>query len=257
MLALESSRVRRILGALGGACCVFFSAAAWGQPVPDEDAAEPGDPADGEPTQRRRRIQLTDERPIIDLATPPPPPPEGREYHLHEGFYLRISGGVGTLLSASLDADAYELTSDGVTLSVEALVGGSPAPGFSVGAGAIGSLQLSGEWDLSGGVGSESADLTTLLVGPFVDGHPEPKGGWHTGGLLGLASVAFEEPGGGSGGDALGFGGAVWVGHDAWVAPEWSVGGALRLDALRATNSDDDVTISAIGATLSFTVLYH
>jgi hypothetical protein len=41
------------------------------------------------------------------------------------------------------------------------------------------------------------------------------------------------------------------------VAPEWSVGGQLRLNALRATNSDDEITVTAIGASLMFTVLYN
>jgi len=258
MLTDDSSRSRGVLAAvLLGACSVLVPSLA----VAQDTAAPPPDDVErsgtGEPVQTRRRINLTDPSPTIDLSTPRPGPPVGREYRQHEGFYVRVGGGLGTLLSADVDADGLESSSSGVTLELEALVGGSPASGLTLGGGALASLQLSGEWEADGIVGSQSADLTTIIIGPFADGHPHPRGGFHVGGLLGLASVAFEAPGGGEGSDALGVGGAGWLGYDTWVAPEWSIGGSLRLDALRATNSDDDLTISKIGATLSISVLYN
>jgi len=94
-------------------------------------------------------------------------------------------------------------------------------------------------------------------VGPFVDGFPNPFGGWHFGGTAGLAQVSFDT---GVGADsALGFGAAAWLGHDAWVSPEWSVGGQLRFDALRATASDDDIdtTLTRLALSLQFTALYN
>jgi hypothetical protein len=223
--------------------------------APPADAEAPGAAA---PPEQREHINLTGTSPIIDLSTPKPGPPVGRTYRQHEGFYVRVGGGLGTLLSASVDDGDFSTSSSGVTFELEGLVGGSPASGISIGGGVLASLQLSGEWDAQNGViGSQSANLTTLIIGPFADGYPHPRGGFHLGGLIGLASVAFDGPGGGGGRDALGVGGAGWLGYDAWVAPEWSIGGELRLDALRATNSDDDVTISKVGATLAFTVLYN
>ncbi len=263
MLAFDSSRSRGVLAAvLVGAGSVLVPSLVLAQDADAPEAAPP--PVDdverngtGEPVQTRRRINLTDPSPTIDLSTPRPGPPVGREYRQHEGFYVRVGGGLGSLLSANVDVDQLELSSSGVTLELEALVGGSPASGLTLGGGVLASLQLSGDWEAEDVVGTESADLTTIIIGPFADGHPHPRGGFHVGGLLGLASVAFEAPGGGEGQDALGVGGAGWLGYDAWVAPEWSIGGALRLDALRATNSDDDVTVSKVGATLSISVLYN
>jgi hypothetical protein len=113
---------------------------------------------------------------------------------------------------------------------------------------------MSGDWEVEGTGVSGSGDLGTLLIGPFADGFPDSKEGWHFGGLAGLARTAFEAPGGTSE-DAFGFGGAFWAGHDIWVAPEWSVGGLLRLDALRT--SKDDVTLTTVGLSLMFTVLYN
>lgn len=258
MLAFESKRARRALGgAVVGAGSLFWSALSWAQdPEPEPVEPAPVEPAPNAPSaEPSGRVNLTGS-PTIDLSTPPPPEPVGRTYHQHEGFYLRLGGGFG-YLAANVETDVVDLDSSGASLDFEALVGGSPAPGFAIGGGVIGSLQLSGDWEVNGASGSESGDLTSFLVGAFADGFPDPKKGWHVGGLIGLASVSFDTPGGNDGSDALGFGGAAWVGYDAWVAPEWSIGGALRLDALRATDSDDDLTISAVGVRLAVSVLYH
>lgn len=211
----------------------------------EEDAAESGPPP---------AINLTG-APSMDLTTPAPGPAVGRTYHQHDGFYLRANAGLGTLLHAAVDAGTAGFDSGGLTLNFDLLLGGSPAPGFSLGAGVLGGLQMSGDWEAEGGGGSSSGDLTTLIVGPFVDGFPDAKKGWHFGGMAGLARVAFELPGSPDGDDAFGIGGAFWAGHDVWVAPEWSVGGLLRLDALRA--SENDVTTTAVGLTVMFSVLYN
>jgi hypothetical protein len=250
MLAFESKRARRALGAAAmGLGSLFWSALSWAQAPASTPAADPPPP---EPSGR---VNLTG-APTIDLSTPPPPEPVGRTYHQHEGFYLRLGGGFG-YLAANAETDTVDLESSGLTLDFEALVGGSPGPGFAIGGGILGSLQLSGDWESDDFAGSTSGDLTSFIIGAFADGFPDPKKGWHVGGLVGLASVSVDPPGGDDGSDALGFGGAAWVGYDAWVAPEWSIGGALRLDALRATDSDDDLTISSIGVQLAVSVLYH
>jgi hypothetical protein len=256
MLAFESGRVRRALGCLAaGAGSLFIPAMAGAQNPPATDAEPAPAAAPAEPSSH---MNLTGDSPTIDLSTPPPPPPVGRTYHQHDGFYVRVSGGLGSLLSASADVSDDSFSSDGLSLDVDALVGGSPAPGFSVGGGLLASLQLSGEWELDNGIGNASADLTSIIIGPFADGYPAPNGGWHFGGLLGLAGVSLQQPGGSQdSSNAIGVGGAFWTGYDVWVAPDWSVGGSLQFDALRATNSDDDLTISKVGASLKFSVLYN
>ncbi len=239
----------------------FVPSVGWAQPAaPAVEAApdEPAPPLDPAPPEESPSINLTGAAsPIIDLSTPEPGPPVAREFHQHEGFYVRVSGGLGSLLSANVDGGAGELSTGGLTLNYDLLIGGGPAPGFTIGGGVLGGVQLSGDWETTGGLSSGSGNLSTLIIGPFADGYPEPKGGWHMGGLGGLARVALDTPGPGGDSSALGFGGAFWAGHDVWVGPEWSVGGLLRLDALRATNSDDDLTVTEVGLTLSFSVLYN
>jgi hypothetical protein len=227
--------------------------AALAQSAADPAAAQA---AAAEPAEPTPHIDLTGNSPKIDLSTPPPPAPVDRKFRQHEGFYLRVGGGLGAL-GADFDRAGFDASSGGTSLELEALVGGSPASGLSIGGGLLAGLQLGGEWEADDIVGNTSANLTTIIVGPFADGYPHPRDGWHFGGLLGLASVAFDGPGGDGGSDALGVGGAGWAGYDFWVAPEWSIGAALRIDALRATNSDDDLTISKIGGTLAVSVLYN
>jgi hypothetical protein len=259
MLACNSGRARGALAVAVGACSVFMPGPAVAQSAttPAAPPAEANASSAAPAAEPRGHINLTGSSPTIDLSTPKPGGPVGRTYRQHEGFYVRVGGGIGSLLSANIDQGPFESSSGGVTLELEALVGGSPASGLSIGGGLLAGFQLSGDWEADDIVGTQSADLTTIIVGPFADGYPHPRGGFHAGGLIGLASVGFEAPGGGGGSDALGVGGAGWLGYDAWVAPEWSIGGVLRLDALRATNSDDDVTISKVGLTLGFAVLYN
>jgi hypothetical protein len=250
MLAYESRRALRVPGSVVVSASVLLAAgAALAQTPPP---AEPEPPASAEPPAR---INLSgSSSPTIDLSTPPPPPRVLREYHRHEGFYLRASGGLG-YLGATLDTGVFEADSSGMGLNFELLVGGGPAPGLSVGGGVLGGLQLFGDWESDQVAGSTSGDLTTFVIGPFVDGYPDPNGGLHIGGLIGLATASFEVPGASDGLNGIGIGGAGWLGYDVWVAPEWSMGGALRLDALRA--SDDDVSISQLGISLMLSVVYN
>jgi hypothetical protein len=80
-----------------------------------------------------------------------------------------------------------------------------------------------------------------------------PNDGWHFGGLAGLAIASFDA--GDDGETALGFGGSAWLGHDVWVAPEWSLGGMLKLGALRA--SKDDIAVTKLSLSVLFTVVVN
>lgn len=187
-------------------------------------------------------------KPTIDLAVPKPQAPVTRRYRQHEGFYLRANLGIG---SFDVGGDG-DLSTGGMSLAYDLLLGFGPTPGLALGVGALGDLQLSGDWEVAGSsVGS--GDLLGLTVGPFVDAYPNAKGGWHFGALAGLALHSYEL--GNDERSALGFGGAVWAGHDVWVGPEWSVGGQLRVDASRA--SEDDIAASRIGLSLAFSVVYN
>jgi hypothetical protein len=206
------------------------------------------------PSEARAEDLQIDPRPSIDVSVAPPPAPVQRTYQVHEGLYVRANLGLGTLSSDLSGAQGGDLSSSGLELDADLLVGGGLAPGVTLGGGLMYATQLSGDWEF-GDLEVSSGDLSTVLVGPFIDGFPSAKDGWHFGGLAGLAIATFEPGPGADSSSAVGFGGSVWAGHDFWVAPEWSVGGLLKVTALRAT--DDDITATKLAFTLAFTAVMN
>jgi hypothetical protein len=206
-------------------------------------------------SEARAQEPVVEPRPSIDVTVAPPPAPVQRTYQVHEGFYLRADLGLGTL-SSDLSGPGPDLSSSGMELEGDLLVGAGLAPGVTLGGGLLYATQLSGDWDIEDtDLTASNGDLSTFIVGPFIDGFPNAKDGWHFGGLAGLAIAQFDpgEPLDSS--TALGFGGSVWAGHDFWVAPEWSVGGLIKVSALRAT--DEDITASKLSFSLNFTALVN
>ena len=193
----------------------------------------------------------------IDLSTPPPSPSMPRAYHLHNGFYARVSAGFGSL-SATFDDDVpstQALKGSGGGLSMDLMIGGSPSPGVAIGGALLAEGSAAVEFERAGF--KEDRSLTVAIVGPFIDGFPAPHRGWHLGGLLGFAHVAIEDSRNDGVSKTNGFGGAFWLGHDFWVADEWSVGPLLRFSGALTQGRERDVRASTFAVTLLFTGLYH
>ncbi|MEO8183493.1 MAG: hypothetical protein ABI895_32065 [Deltaproteobacteria bacterium] len=242
---------RALAGLLALSAGVLISGIAVAQDAP---AAPEDEPAPS--TEPEHKIQLTKKRPMIDLATPTPAGPVGRTFHEHDGFTLRINAGLGTLLSAKASGDVGpSVETGGLTLSYDLLIGGAPSPGFTLGGALSGAMQLSGDWELDSGLKVASGNLNTIVIGPFAEGYPDPHGNLHFGGMLGLARLGADTSGPGDNLSAIGVGGAFWAGTGVWVAPDWSVGGLIRLDA--ATGKDDDVSVTSVGLSVMFSVLYN
>lgn len=201
----------------------------------------------------------------MDLDSPAPPAPVVRKLRMHDGFYARLNLGFN-LGSAFVQTDSVaspNYTVGGGSIAVDLLLGGTPSPGLALGGGLLIQSSVTEDVEIDGGPGSPSGTSTLALVGPFVDGFPMPNKGLHFGGLVGIAAARTtrqdkvdEFEGGGAG---L----AVWLGHDFWVADEWSLGGLLRFSAAmtRQTEGDgaDEVALqnTTYGFTLEFSALYH
>jgi hypothetical protein len=176
---------------------------------------------------------------------------------MHDGFYARASVGFGSL-GATFDDDSpssQDLKGSGGGLAMDLMIGGSPAAGVAVGGALL--AEGSAAIEFERGSFTQDRSLTVAMLGPFIDGFPSPNRGWHLGGMLGFAHLAVE----GSRNDDVsktnGFGGAFWVGHDFWVADEWSVGPLLRLSGALTNGKDPDVHASTFAVTVLFTGLYH
>lgn len=175
--------------------------------------------------------------------------------HLHDGGYLRIAAGYG----AAHTRETFEHSSADVTTTWSAgvfdlAVGGTIVPGLVV----AGELHSQGVWTptaaILGPLGKADG-VEAGMLGVLVDGFPDPKGGFHVGGVVGPA--AFLAPNYSS----TGYGAGAFVGYDFWVADQWSLGLLVRVSHA-STRSDDaedsgpsrDATTSAA---LLISALYH
>jgi hypothetical protein len=258
MLEIGFVRARRALvGLVSLAAGVLVSPWAAAQTAPTPAPAPAPVPTTPLPsTEPEPKIELTTKRPMMDLTTPPPAPPEGRTYHVHDGLEVRVNVGLGALLHGGASTDGLaDVSTTGLELSYDLLVGGAPSPGFVLGGAVTGSFQLAGEWELDGGTKVGSANLNTFVIGPFAEGYPDANGGLHFGATVGFARIGSDDSGTGDNISALGVGGAFWAGSGVWVAPDWSIGGLLRLDA--ATGKDNGVKLTTVGLSAMFSVLYN
>lgn len=149
-----------------------------------------------------------------------------------DGFYLRLASGpvlAGTsIVTAELSHPNYDLTGAGV--SFDGLVGGSPLPGLATG----GAVSFS-----SFALGNDAGNSNLLMLGAFVDVFPHRQS-WHAGGLLGVASVRTSTASGRDEFAGGGIGAAAWLGYDAWLMRDWSLGGLLRLKGALARDPSVD-----------------
>jgi len=188
--------------------------------------------------------------PKIDLHTEAPLPSVQRTYHFHEGFYLRSSIGFGDYRASFNDAHRQNLDfhEHGSSMSLDLLIGGSPSPGVSIGGGLMADPLFGADSDrVNGGV---SHGRVSWLVGPFIDGFPDPTRGWHLGGLIGFAGQSFDSLSATDRGTrrGAGIGGAAWFGYDFWVAPEWAIGPQFRAMGARTSDTKSGADVSAFAS---------
>ncbi len=195
-------------------------------------------------------------QPVIRLTTPDPGPPPERTVHQHDGFYARFMlGPVYGRTRVSTDSATHSKYSvGGAGITLDAMVGGSPSPGFALG-GAV-------SFDGFGYADDGGANL--LMLGAFIDGFPNSHGGFHLGGQAGLALANTSRKDGRDELGGVGVGTLIWLGQGFWVADEFSLGGLVRFDGALTTDGSgnkgpDPVSLSGFsyGVSLGLSVLYH
>jgi hypothetical protein len=171
---------------------------------------------------------------VLRKSAPPAPATTTTTEYIHDGFYLRV--GAGPIYArASLRTDRVsepDIDLRGLGGAFELWIGGTPGRGLSVG-GLAGASQIDTNEAKVGSQDHASGELETLLVGVFIDAFPDPRRGFHFGGLVAgsatnVTTEAEDEL------PATKFAGAgiyvaVFAGLDVWVARQWSFGALLRL----------------------------
>lgn len=179
------------------------------------------------------------EPPLIQIQKDPPlPPPVMRTDHVHDGFYARLSLGFGQLGTTMNAPESGAIKGDGSTLAIDLSLGYAVSPGIVIGGMVIGEQMPSVELDAPAPV---VTDVGAGMLGAFFDGYPDPRGGFHLGGGLGLAETNVQRKQAAGFKHAGGLGLAGWLGYDIWVADQWSTGLLVRFMGTR-TRADADET---------------
>jgi hypothetical protein len=229
--------------------------------TPVAPAISPPRPADASPAPASparktdsEASTLRDWDPDADENTPSAkqPPPKGR---YHDGFYSRFSIG-GGYFSSSVQTSGFSLDVAGASFAIDGMIGGSPIPGLAV--GGLFSLERAFSPTVTSGDASGTLDYDVVFgtLGAFVDAFPNPRSGFHVGGIVGY-SYAYLTSDHGDSTTAKGFGGGGFVGYDAWMADEWSLGLLARLMAASLSDSggEPSSTISPVSFVVAATVL--
>jgi hypothetical protein len=204
--------------------------------------------------------------PYVEAAAPAPSatPPPGPRAFLHDGFFLRAAIGAGTLhLQQTAPSDRDDRLT-GYGPRYELAIGGTPGKGLTVGGEMLLQQIARPTWSAAKATG-EAPSAFLFGLGPFIDWYPNPSGGFHVGATLHLGAVYVADPDGEytrplGGVGMLG----VSVGHDFWLAPQWSVGIVAKAAAGTVTRSDETreshfetTKYTATSFALLVDVLYH
>jgi hypothetical protein len=224
--------------------------AAAPMPVPQQVEARSAAPPAAVPSNQ----------PMIQLAAqaPAPAPVVARTDKTHDGFYARLSLGFASQGTTIDDgANAPNLDSRSGALVIDALIGGAPAPGVVLGGALLFDRLPSTTFDADGF--RAKTGVTLFTIGPFIDGYPNPRGGFHLGGTVGPCLSRLTNGSYFGSTRATGFGLAAWLGYDWWVADQWSVGGLLRFSGANTSHSDNSSSLSVDtrSVALMFTAVYQ
>jgi len=178
------------------------------------------------------------------------PKPPGKPY-THDSWYIRGGLASGYTLFTG-EAKSRNSQIQGLTLSADIAIGGTPTPGLVLGGAFMASLLPKPDVTSGDVHGRAKSDFILLLGGPFVDYFPKATEGFHVGLMLG---VAFAKPADERSAkyDLLGVGASATVGYDFWVGEQWGFGPAVRLSAAYLGRSDEHYTVPSVQLLLNLT----
>jgi hypothetical protein len=169
------------------------------------------------------------------------------EPHLHDGFYLRLSTGLGPY-NERIDRPGQEshASVNGIAHTAEVAAGTTIRPGVVLGAAFWSSTVLASSTRTFVGevmTSSTAQNPSSWVAGPWIDYYYDPRGGLHIPAAFGIALVNGLEVDGSRlsrTNNALGAGMLLGLGYDWWISDQWSVGVLGRVTAIAATSQDDD-----------------
>lgn len=173
--------------------------------------------------------------PVVAPALVVPPEPEARR-HLHDGFYLHMSIGFGSLRSTLNGTGARTSSAEfnSVAAQLEVSAGGTPWPGVVLGGRLATITSTAVNVRTNQGKFRQDASFNQVTLQGMTDIYPWPTDGFHLLGALGIGSLSlqpsslaetYRKP--------FNLGGAVatvGIGWQGWIARQWSMGGLFTMD---------------------------
>ncbi len=237
-----------------------------GQPPPGQQPYGPQGyqpPAKPAPYQQRlgpyqKRWQPVEEDPMDRPSYVAADRHYGR--HKHDGWYLRLAGGIGLLRDAGEaenlrferegvePLELYDETASGTAALTELAVGYALTTGFVL-ALAVNTASAPSPSAPNPGVGTGDNDfrLTHLTVaGPMVDVYPVPTLGLHLQGLVGVGigvvgeTLLVPERPKLRSHTATGWGFGLGIGYEWWIADDWGLGLLARVNYASTSGPDVD-----------------
>ena len=192
-----------------------------------------------------------------------------RGHHLHDGFYFRGSIGVGTF-AVDQESDFGGVPDGRVTGpggASDLMVGGTPVRGLAVGGALLANQAPDPRFESDRLTVEPNVDATWVIIGPFVDFFVIPTKGFHLGAAAGPSAIWYRDldPDQDDRREAYaGVGVGGFIGYDAFISSNWSLGGYLRATAAWTTREVDysgsplvDERANATSLAVLFTALYH
>ena len=205
------------------------------------------------------------------------------EDHRHDGLYLRLGGGVAYVvdsLSGTISVPVVNLslkaetTPKGFGGATELAVGYAVADGLVLGGGLYSVWFSPSAPSVTGTALGATASVSQRVdfdassfhvVGPFIDGYPDPDGGFHLQGGLGFGWVSmggarFPQLGAttvtSNDTSASGFGAMLGLGYEWWVSSAFGLGLSARLTMgfLSGNDANVDWSHTIFAPALLFTV---
>ena len=201
---------------------------------------------------------------------PPPAVAERPGGHLHDGFYLRMGGGVAIhhskLTMPSRPAgfgptSPMTQTLTGTGLALDFAIGGAVADGLVI-AGDLGVQSLRPKSDRAAPGDAELDRVSASRLGAMIDWYIDPRAGFHVQGGLALAGYSYHRTIAADYDVSASLGGVGWnvgVGWEGWVGRTWGLGALLRLDgmSLKRTDAGDEATATLISPSVMFTATHN
>lgn len=180
-------------------------------------------------------------------------------HHLHDGFYMRLTMGLG-ILNAKYSQNGQDTTISGGGLAMAFALGGAVTPNLILFGEVIVTGAMDASQDNNDTYQQYGENVTLLGIGPGVAYYLEPSNIYFSGTLAFSQVSASRVTSSSDSNDSadltdLGVGASFMFGKEWWVSHDWGLGvaGLVHLASMKMKYVDSRMTATAISVLFSAT----